>query len=134
MNIYEFVPLVSIGDVPLNINARGLMALGYFEDIAGFDGFLRWHTYTKRQGLHCYVKDGHLVCVKCFSSCYFGGENLIGKTPEEIMKLLGKPDEIGDPLWVSDQVQQLPYEFDDLGLQVWFESEKVVSVFCDAGQ
>lgn len=134
MEIYEFVPGIRIGDVPLHITARGLEALGYFEDINGFDDILHWHTYTKREGLRCYVKDGDLVCIKCFSDCYFKGENIIGRTPDEILRIFGEPDEIGDPLWVSDHVQQVTYEFYDFGLQVWFESGKVISIFCSAGQ
>jgi len=132
MEIYELVPRVSIGDVPLCVTARNLEALGYFEDINGFDDILHWHTYTKREGLHCYVKDGDLVSVKCFKGCYFKGQDIIGKTPKEIFQIFGEPDEIGEPLWVNDHVQQVTYEFYDFGLQVWFEAGKVVSIFCNS--
>jgi hypothetical protein len=131
MKIIELVPRQRVGDVFFNSTVQALTRQGYVEDIDGFDDFLRWHTYTRHEGLEFYVKQGRIVCVKCFSNCYFHGENIIGKTPEELLEILGAPDEIGEALWVGEEKQQTPYEFFDLGLQIWFETGQVVSVFCN---
>ena len=132
MTIHKILPRISVGDVPFSSNIAFLKALGYEEDIAGFDQIVKWHVYTKNDGLDCYVKDGMVVCLACFAQCYLSDRNLIGKTPEELALVLGIPDEIGDSVWVSEKTQQTPYEYFSYGLQVWIESGRVMSVFCNA--
>jgi hypothetical protein len=131
MIIHELLPRQGVGDVRFHSSTQVLKKLGYAEDIDGFDEILRWHTYTKHEGLHCYVKQGKLICIKCITNCYFGGEDLIGKTAEALISIVGNPDEIGEPLWIDDSTQQITFEFFEPGLQIWLEAGKVIFVFCN---
>jgi len=134
MRIHRIIPNVSVGDVLFSSTEEGVLALGYRheENSTGLDTGLGWKKYTKNDGLECYLKDGKVACLACFASCYWGEVDLIGKTPDELISILGQPDEVGDQLWVDEDRQQTPFEYFSYGLQVWVESDKVVSLFCDA--
>ncbi|TJZ76200.1 hypothetical protein [Chitiniphilus eburneus] len=80
----------------------------------------------------CYIEDGVVVCIACFTECFLFGKPLIGLAEDELISLLGQPDEIGESLWVSEERLQTPYEYFSFGIQIWFENEKTVSAFCNA--
>lgn len=122
---------MSVDDVPFGSSAQSLIADGYVEDIAGYDEITRWKCFKKDDDLEFYVKDDAVVCVCCFKNCHIDGVSMIGELSDDVIGKLGAPDEIGEAVWVSDEQQQIPYEYFSLGLQVWIESGRVVSVFCN---
>ena len=132
MKTNDLIPKISIGDIRFDANVAALIALGYTEDVEGFDDFLNWHTYRKDADIACYVKDDSVISVACFANCTFNGDNLIGKCVNDLISILGAPNEIGESVWVDEDRKQIPYEYFDAGLQVWFENGYVVSVFCNS--
>lgn len=132
MAIQEIKPRLSVGEVDLGASTDFLASSGYFEDKNGYDQITGWRTFKKEENLDIYVAGDAVVCIACFGHCVVDGIDLINRTPSELTSLLGSPDEIGEPVWVSDNLQQIPHEYFSLGLQIWFEADKVVSVFCNA--
>ena len=128
----EIKPRVSVDGLPFGATTSSLAKLGYVEDVSGYDTITEWRTFRKNEEAEVYVKDDVVVCVACFLSCVIDGKELIGRTSSEVLPILGNPDEVGEAIWVSDDRQQIPHEYFSLGLQVWFESDKVVSVFSNA--
>ena len=132
MDFHEIKPRKSVDDIHFGLSLQTLVAEGYAEDVDCFDESTKWKTFKKDGDCEFYVKDGSVVCIACFKNCLINGVPIIGESVGRIVATLGQPDEIGDPIWVSDDEQQIPYEFFSLGLQFWVESGRVVSVFCNA--
>ena len=79
----------------------------------------------------CYVEDGLVTCVHCLSNLVYQGKQLIGINKNELIEIFGNPDEIGDPIWLGDDDEQITFEYDKNSLQVWLdENNIVVSIFC----
>ncbi|MFZ6719411.1 hypothetical protein [Undibacterium sp. Ji49W] len=129
--MYEIKPGIGVANVVFGQKAESLSSMGYFEDPDGFDEITEWRTYKKNDEFKCYVKNGEVICIACFFDCLIDGFSLMGKELHELVQAMGEPDEIGEPLWVTNDRQQRPYEYFSLGLQIWFEGDKVVSVFCN---
>lgn len=128
MKIYEIIPRVKVGEIRFNMTVDDLLELGYSH--TEFDEQINWHTYAKNEDIECYVEQGKIVSISCWKGATYNGEPIIGLTSEELINILGKPDEIDEPVWVSDEAQQTPWQYEELCLQIWFENEYVVSVFC----
>jgi len=129
--MHEIKPKLSVDGLPFGTSTLSLTTRGYIEDVSGYDTITNWRTFKNNEDVEVYVKDDVVVCVACFRHCGVDGKDLIGRSPSDIVLILGTPDEVGEEIWVSDDRQQTPYEYFSLGLQVWFESERVVSVFCN---
>lgn len=110
-----------------------LEALGYVEHIDRYNEITQWRTFARDESLLCYVKDDIVIAIACFANCYIEERNIIGMNKKALFSMLGFPSEIGNPLWVTDDEQQQPLEYEEAGLQIWLEGGKVVSVFCDDG-
>ncbi|GLR11909.1 hypothetical protein GCM10007907_06990 [Chitinimonas prasina] len=108
------------------------MSDGYVEWPDEYDSYTNWRVFKRGVEMDVYVKDDSVVCVACFEGCTLDGVCLIDMSPSELVVILGCPDEIGEAVWVSEDRRQVPYEYFSLGLQIWFEADKVVSVFCNA--
>ena len=133
MTTHEIKPGISVDDVLFGASSQSLITAGYEEDESEFNEHLKWKTFKKNDEVNiCVSDDDVVVCVACFKDCVLDGFCIIGQTPSDLISTLGHPDEIGEALWVSDDMQQTPYEYFSLGLQIWFESDRVVSVFCNA--
>lgn len=129
--MHEIKPRVSVDGLSFGTTTSSLIARGYVEDVNGYDSITNWRTFKNNEDVDVYVEEDVVVCVACFRHCAVGGEDLIGKSPSDIVLILGAPDEVGEAIWVSDDKQQTPHAYFSLGLQVWFESDRVVSVFCN---
>ncbi|MEN9866915.1 MAG: hypothetical protein RL748_2505 [Pseudomonadota bacterium] len=129
----NIVPTKRVRDISFGTCSADLLHLGYKEDVAAYSEITEWHSYTREDGITCYVENDELICIACWNNCFLGIENIIGIDGNLLLDALGEPDKIGEPIWVDDDTQQIPYEYRKLGLQVWFENGIVVSVFCDSG-
>lgn len=127
----KITPGIGVGEVNFSGGVEPIVAAGYLEDVAGFDEIMGWRTFRKDNQLECYVKDDAVVCIACFENCVIGDFSLIGKKLPELLRVLGQPDEVGETVWVSEETQQIPYEYFSPGLQIWLESGSVCSVFCN---
>ena len=129
--MHEIKPKLSVDDIRLGCDIQTLIANGYIEKVDAYDEITGWQTFTRDDAVEFYVKNNSVVCIACFGDCVIEGVYIIGQTPSELIKGLGAPNEIGEAIWVSDDRQQVPYEYFSLGLQIWFESGKAVSVYCN---
>lgn len=133
MNDYEIIPREGFGELLYEMSEKDLITLGYKN--VDFNELTGWFTYCKSPEFRCYVKDGKIEAISCSSSVIFKGTPIIGLKKNEIEKLIGyPPDEIGDPLWVGTDIQQITWEYYDLGMQLWFEKDNLVTVICDNGK
>ncbi|MFC4158960.1 hypothetical protein [Chitinimonas lacunae] len=130
--MHKIKPRVSVDDVLFGANFQFLMSAGYVECPDSYDEETKWRIFRKNDEVDIYIKDDTIICIACFQDCVIDGICLIGMSPADLIAALGNPDEIGEAVWVSDNEQQIPYEYFSLGLQIWFEADKVVSVFCNA--
>lgn len=108
-----------------------LLTRGYVEDLNAYGAISNWRTFKNNEDVEVYVEDDVVVCIACFRRFAVDGEDLIGRSRSDLLSVLGAPDEVGEAIWVSDDTQQTPYRYFSLGLQVWFASDRVVSVFCN---
>jgi hypothetical protein len=127
----KIIPGVGVDDVMFEMDADSLISLGYVERPEFYSEILNWKTYIKNEGVECYVYDNKVISIACFGNCSIFNFELIGRHPDDVSNELGQPDEVGEPVWVTDDTQQTPYEYDALGLQIWVESGVVISVFCN---
>ncbi|NLR75796.1 hypothetical protein [Leeia aquatica] len=124
-------PLIGVDDIKFGMCVNEIEGLGYLEDMAGVDDITNWRTFQKEDGKKCYVRNDAVVCVYCFGDALVDDFQLIGRKSEDFNKKFGAPDEVGDLVCVYDDTYQTPYEYYSLGLQVWFENDVSVAVFCN---
>ena len=123
-----------VDGVDFGMSVHRLDGLGYVERPERYNEITGWRTFSRDQSLLCYVKDDAVIAIACFAHCWLQGHEIIGMDEQRLVSLLGPPAEIGEALWVSEDRQQQPFEYEEAGLQIWFELGKVVSVFCDKGE
>lgn len=128
---HDIYPRKGVDSVDFGIDVGKLESLGYCQRLEKPDEVIGWRTFVRDGAVVCYVEEGVVVTIACFANCHLDGKNLIGLTIAQIVSMFGVPDEIGEALWVSDDEQQTPYEYEAKGLQIWFEGGAVVSVFCN---
>ena len=119
---------VSLGrDIAIYIEEYGLS-----KDESNIDDGTNWDTYNSTYlDLEIHSDAGKIVSITTETELIYQGENLIGLTVEQVTSLLGRTaDEIGESVEYEDGEIQTPYDFFDLGLQLWAESCNVVSASC----
>lgn len=129
--MHDIKPRAHVDGIPFGAHTALLVTRGYVEDLDGHDAITNWRTFRNDDDVAVYVEDDVVVCIACFRHCAVDGQDLMGRSPSELALVLGAPDEAGEEIWVSDDTRQTPHEYFSLGLQVWFESDRVVSVFCN---
>ncbi|QFT30987.1 hypothetical protein FIV00_10905 [Labrenzia sp. THAF82] len=74
------------------------------------------------------TEHGLIQTVECEDYFGFRGKNLIGMSEEELIAHMGSdPDKIGVGVLYENGSVQTPFDYDALGLIVWFEDEKLIS-------
>lgn len=131
--MHEIEATRGIDEVRFGMSVMQLESLGYVENRDRYNEIIRWRSFSRDDTLVCYVKDDVFIAYACFEDCCLHGRNLIGLSEFELMALLGQSTETGESIWVGDEEQQVPFEYESVGLQIWFERGRVISVFGDAG-
>lgn len=86
-----------------------------------------WGRYEIADGeVIVWTEGGRIVGVRCEEEFVYKQQNLIGMTQEQLVTLMGEPDEIGDDVELEDGSVYTPYEYEDLALEVWFTNGKAV--------
>jgi hypothetical protein len=130
---HEIKPNEGVDEVRFGMSVAQLVASGYMGKVERYNEITEWRTFARDESLLCYVKTNVVIAFACFENCHVREKNIIGLRDSELIAILGQPSEIGDALWVSNNQQQIPVEYEKEGLQIWFEDGKVVSVFGDGG-
>ncbi|WP_298821428.1 hypothetical protein [uncultured Roseibium sp.] len=127
---WEWTPGVGVGPIKFGTPIE--------EYIERFDLKLRVPEGTTSTGLGSYtIQDfaksvatdlGKVESVECEDYFGFRGKNLIGMSEIELITYMGiDPDEISVGVLYENGSVQTPFEYDALGLIVWFEDEKLIS-------
>lgn len=74
--------------------------------------------------------DGRIEALHCHGELLYRGANLIGMSLQQLevhtdTTYVGEPDSLN---WEDDDIPQIVYEFETLGLQVWIKREIVVTI------
>lgn len=121
------VGLIKLGDkIDEYLDDFGLILLDEHLDATG------WVRY-KVPDIDTYIdaEDGVIVSISSYEIFIFDNNNLIGMDTKDLNKALGyNPDEIGNQVLYGDGDIQIPYDYNDLGLQLWISNGKVVLASC----
>lgn len=121
------VGLIKLGDkIEEYLDKFGLILLDEHLDATG------WIRY-KAPDIDTYIdtEDGVIVSISSYETFLFNNKNLVGMDVKDLNKVLGcSPDEIGNQVIYEDGDVQIPYEYSDLGLQLWISNGKVALASC----
>ena len=132
MNIeWTWIPNICLGPIKIGSDIEPYLATlnlvaDNSEDNTGWDTYIfpDFETYID-------VEDEKVVSVTTYSEFLYKGQNLIGLNLFKLGELLGvAADEIGQPVEYEDGDIKTPYEYYELGLQVWVSDKHVTSISC----
>jgi hypothetical protein len=119
-------PLKAIGSVRLGDPLNKIQSLGFKRNA---DLSVENECYeADHLGLICYLAEHRVSSVSCRASCTLNGRQLIGIKKIQVLDTLGKPERIESPVWISDDRYQTCFDYDAMGLAIWFEDDLVVKV------
>lgn len=131
--IWSWHPKIGLGPFKLGTNIDAyLRNYNLFPNNTEEDDGTNWDSY-KISGVDTFidVENGVIESIRSFEFFYYMGKNLIGLTLEELnQKLPNSAKEKGDSVEYEDGDIQTPYDYDDLGLQIWLSKNRVVSAIC----
>jgi hypothetical protein len=132
MNIlWNWLPRVGLGPFKLGENIQKFKH-NYDFVLLDEEDTTNWDSY-KLSELDIYIDVEDDIIKSIHSDKYFcyKGINLIGLTLEEFNQQLSQfSAEIGEYVEFDNGDIQTPYDYDEVGLQVWLSNNKVVSVIC----
>jgi len=86
-----------------------------------------WRTYNVPDSqILISVEKDQLVSISCYTSLNYKNRNLIGLPIAAVIKIVGVLPKYGDPVWLDEEEQQITAEFDNVGLMLWLDGNKVV--------
>jgi hypothetical protein len=117
-------PFISIGSIKFGEFIEPLIIKFGLEKLEKPFEDCSWETYRFPDCNTClYSEDSQVTSAGCFDNLYYKGRNLFGLTIDEIRNTLGQESEIGETIKYyikEEEVEQIPVEFDELSLQIWF--------------
>ncbi len=133
---WNWIPLISIG--PLKFGQHKCFLIDKYQLIRTPDcDPPSWETYDFPDGdTSLSFEESYLVSVNRYESFFYQEKNLIGLSLEEICAILGPEDEIGETIILeNDNLEKIgeiiPVEYNELGLQLWFENGVVTNTCSD---
>lgn len=127
--VWEWVPNSSFGPIKLGdgINSY-VQKLHLLNDVAE-DDFTNWIGYKlPNVDIYIYVENGIIVSITSYEEFVYKGKNVIGMKGNQLGEILGcEPSELGRSVLFDDGDIQTPFEYFNLGLQLWVSNGIVVS-------
>ncbi|MFD2367774.1 hypothetical protein [Pseudoduganella sp. GCM10020061] len=117
-----------MNDVHFGMGVTDLLALGYSEIPALYDEFSDARAFARDPDSTCYVKDDKVIHFTCHANCILNNINLIGCSEGELVRILGVPDKWDEPVLYDDGSVQVSAIYEQKGLVISFEQEKVTSI------
>lgn len=119
-------PNVTVADIEFDIPIEFYIEQ-YDLRFVACDDDTDWDTYEFPDcDSEIYAEEGRVVSVGCYDELIYEGVDLFGMTFDELVSLLGGPEEIGEAIG-----SRTPLEFERYGMQVWLSEEGMVdSVMC----
>ena len=128
---FTLVPNVGVGKILLGTEIETYVdryGLTLNDELGEIHGLMTYKAKSK--DLSVSTRNGRIEEVTCYDEIHYKGKNLIGLRESDIVKILGKPTEINDSILFDDSSVCTPWYYSQLGLEVWFSSEKVYLVSC----
>ena len=130
--ILYLLPFDRVGDFELNAPIARYSSKFEFE-FSNDEYNTGWVAYQLSSlGITLYVDKllEIIVSLSCWKECIYKGRNIIGMSVDEFIlhtdtDHLEEPDSLD---FENDNIPQLVYEFEDLGLQVWTKNGIIVTV------
>ena len=92
-----------------------------------------WRVYGLNESLRVYCAERKVVSISVYSTLIYMGINLIGVDLKDLEGVVGSTRIERDGMVdLSNGVQEV-FDIEDLGLQVWTQKNRVISVSCDDG-
>lgn len=133
MNInWQWIPNKSLGPVVIDSKiSEYFKSLNVVRDETSTDS-TDWDTYIVPGDDVCIdVAGEEVVSITAYLEFKYDGKNIIGMTTMQVEQMLGcTADEIGDAVEYDDGDVKIPFDYFDLGLQVWASDGVVTSATC----
>jgi hypothetical protein len=129
---WDWQPLVSVGPIKFGELAEpAIQKFSLQKQEKPFESFDSDTYEFPNCETRIYVDENQKIeDVGCSDNIYYQGENLFGLTLDEIRLRFGKEDKIGETLYFEFEdgdFEEIPVEFEKLGLQLWLRDGVVVS-------
>ncbi len=134
--VWEWEPNSSLGPIKLGDQISHYVEKFHLKDANDDnDDITGWVSYVLPSvDTYVYVENGIIVSITSYEEFFYKEKNIIGVKTSELLNILGRdPDEIGVSVLYDNGVIQTPFEYLDLGLQLWVRDEEVVSASCING-
>ncbi|KAF3886438.1 MULTISPECIES: hypothetical protein [Nostocales] len=90
------------------------------------DEITGWETYGLiHYETHIYVENSLIISINCYDQLIYQNLDILGMTLSEIRNLFGKENQPGEL-----NGDQICIEYEELGLQLWFQDDIVTSASC----
>lgn len=133
MNInWQWVSNKSLGPILIGSDiTKYVESLGAIYDETSDDS-TDWDTYVLPDyDAYIDVSGGKVVSITAYKEFIYNGKNVLGLTTMQLDQMLGcTADDIGEPVEYDDGDVKTPYDYFDLGLQVWASDGVITSVTC----
>ena len=133
MSIYwKWIENKGLGPISIGSNiSKYIKSLKVERDEASEDS-TGWDTYVvPGNDIYIDVAGEHVVSITAYLEFICDEENIIGMTMTQVEQALGcAADEAGDAVEYDDGDVKIPFEYFDLGLQIWASDGVVTSATC----
>jgi len=131
--IWEWVPNKSLG--PISIGADISIYIKDFNatiDKNMADDLTGWDSYDLLDfKVRIDVENNKVMSITSYKEFLFKKRNAFDMSVSQFFKLLeNSPNEIGDNVEFDDGDIKTPYEFFEIGLQVWASNSVITSITC----
>lgn len=126
---WEWVPNSSLGPIKLGDKiTEYIKMLNLLVDTEEGDA-TNWVGYNVHDlDIYIYVENYIIVSITSYDNFFYREKNIIGMAANKLGAILGcEPSELGRSVLFDDGDIQIPFEYFDLGLQLWVSNETVKS-------
>ncbi len=127
MKTHAINPLKGIGPVELGDSLDKIRALGFVKNLDLSEAGVDCYEFDDL-GLLCYLEDHRVTSVKCWTSCTLNGKQILGISEASMIDILGKPERIEGPIWMTEERYEKSANYDQLGISVWLEDGRTMQV------
>jgi hypothetical protein len=134
MNVmWDWLPNIRLGPVVLGENIDiYINSLNVYLEDEEQDDMTDWVRYVVPDvDIYIDVENGKVVSVTSYGEFIYKGKNIIGMNVIDLDRILGcAADEVGGSVVYDDGDRRTPYEYFNLGLQVWTSKNIITSGSC----
>ena len=128
----ELIPNRSVGDFFLGHNINEYLVYEHEYYLKNADEFADdlYEFYSPPVSIWT-NNDHNIITIGCYKECYWQGRNLLKMSFEEFLSFYKVAPDYSDKIYIlvnGRGQNQMVYDFDKLGLQIWVWRKKIVTV------